>query len=242
MKLCVLIPVFNHFEKIDQIIEQIIALGLPCIILDDGSHDDCKVVLEKLGAAEHVRLVRYSVNRGKGAVVCDGMQLAYDSGYSHVLQVDADGQHNLNDIPAFISLAKLYPGDIVSGERRYSQLPASRRYGRMLTDFWVWVNTLSLQIRDSMCGFRLYPLAPTIALLSRKKIGSRMDFDTDILVRLYWEGVDVRHVTTRIIYGDETISHFRLFQDNVRITRMHTRLFFGMLIRVPQLLFRQKKL
>src|SRR5690606_35841810 len=92
------------------------------------------------------------------------------------------------------------------------------------------------QIRDSMCGFRLYPLAPTVALFEAERIGNRMDFDTAIMVHWVWRGGRVRHIPTRVSYPADGVSHFKLWRDNVLISRMHARLFFGMLWRLPVLL------
>lgn len=108
----------------------------------------------------------------------------------------------------------------------------------MVTDFWVWINTLSFIIKDSMCGYRLYPLAETVALISDTAVGRRMDFDTDILVRLYWRGIAVEQLQIRIRYHGDSVSHFDMLQDNIRISKMHARLFFGMLTRLPGLMAR----
>ncbi len=111
----------------------------------------------------------------------------------------------------------------------------------MITDFWVWINTLSFTIKDSMCGYRLYPLAETMPLISDTAVGQRMDFDTDILVRLYWRGIAVEQLETRIHYHHDGVSHFDMLRDNLRISKMHTRLFFGMLVRLPVLMARTWK-
>ena len=66
-----------------------------------------------------------------------------------------------------------------------------------------------------------------------------MDFDTEIMVRLSWKGVRIISVPTRVTYPRDGISHFRMLEDNVYISRMHTRLFFGMLWRLPALLSRR---
>jgi hypothetical protein len=118
-------------------------------------------------------------------------------------------------------------------------VPRSRLYGRYATHVWVWINTLSLDIRDSMCGFRMYPLASLLPLLERTRIGARMDFDSDVIVRLHWRGVPVRNQPTRVTYPQDGISHFRLWRDNVRISALHARLFVGMLWRSPLLLWRK---
>lgn len=237
---CVIIPVYNHELKIQQVVEQILAFDLDIILVDDGSQESCASVLDAIAAEyERLKLFRFEVNQGKGAAVCHALEMASTLGYSHALQVDADGQHDLRDIPLFLKAAELKPNAVVSGERIYSSVPKNRRYGRMVTDVWVYINTLSLEIKDSMCGYRMYPLVSSMKTIQRYSIGRRMDFDTDILVKLYWDGHAVVHVPTKVLYDDEIASHFDLLQDNIRISKMHALLFFGMLIRLPALLLRR---
>ena len=157
-----------------------------------------------------------------------------------MLQVDADGQHCIADVPRFIQQAAARPEALIVGYPQYDEsVPSIRLYGRYLTHAWVWINTLSLQIKDSMCGFRIYPVAPVLSLIQHRTLGSRMDFDTEILVRLCWDGVDIVNVRTKVGYPADGVSHFRLWFDNVLISRMHATLFFGMLVRAPQLLARK---
>ncbi len=238
---CVLIPVYNHEHAIGAVVADVLTHGAQCILVDDGSSADCAKVLDELAAAspQQITLVRRQVNGGKGAAVLSGFQQAAIAGYSHALQIDADGQHCVADIPKFLALAAAHPAAVISGYPQYDEsVPKLRLYGRYLTHVWVWINTLSLQIKDSMCGFRVYPVAPVIALAERQKLGARMNFDTDILVRLYWEGLEVLNLPTRVSYPSDGVSHFRVWLDNALITRMHTTLFFGMLVRIPRLLAR----
>ena len=238
---CIVIPVYNHWRAMYRLVEHVVSLQIEVIIIDDGSHQTCKSTLAKIEQAfpESVELISHQNNRGKGAVVCEALKHAKSRGFTHAIQVDADGQHKIEDIPKFLSLGKQHPDSIISASRPYASLPKNRRYGRMVTDFWVCVNTLSLDVKDSMCGFRLYPLHETCKLLKKAHVGQRMDFDTDILVRLYWQGVRVKHITIDVVYDTEDTSHFDLLHDNIRISRMHTLLFFGMLVRIPVLLSRK---
>jgi len=241
-KPCVLIPVYNHEHAIADVVKAVLASGLPCILVDDGSAPACAQVLDRLAgeAPSRVILLRHEVNRGKGGAVITGIQYAARAGYSHALQIDADGQHCAADIPRFIEHAAARPSAVIVGYPEYDEtVPAVRLYARYLTHVWVWINTLSLQIRDSMCGFRVYPVAPVLALTQRHRLGERMDFDTDVLVRLCWEGIEMVNVGTRVGYPADGVSHFRLWLDNILISRMHTMLFFGMLIRLPKLLARR---
>lgn len=241
-KPCVVIPVYNHEQAIGGVVNTVLTLNLPCILVDDGSSQVCAHVLDRI-AADHsaqVTLLRHETNRGKGGAVLTGIHKAARAGFTHVLQIDADGQHCVADIPMFIAQAKEHPAAIVVGYPVYDQsVPLLRFYGRYLTHVWVWINTLSLQIKDSMCGFRVYPVEPVLALTQRHKIGERMNFDTDILVRLYWDGLKIVNVPTRVGYPTDGVSHFRGWHDNVLISWMHTKLFFGMLLRLPRLLARK---
>jgi glycosyltransferase involved in cell wall biosynthesis len=241
MKACVVIPFYNHAGAIAHVVGALKSLGLPCRIVDDGSDEQAQQVLAQLAAAESwVTVQRLAHNGGKGAAVIAGCEAAFADGFTHALQIDADGQHDAADAARLLEQARRDPGAMVTGEAVYdSSVPRSRHYGRYLTHVWVWINTLSFEIRDSMCGLRVYPLAATCAIWRRQRVDSRMAFDTEILVRLCWSGVRIITVPARVTYPRDGVSHFRMLEDNVHISWMHTRLFFGMLRRLPMLLFRR---
>ncbi len=238
----VVVPVYDHPATIAQVVAQVLANGVPCLLVDDGSGPACAEVLDTLAAAHpgQVTLVRLPFNQGKGAAMLAGFEAAAAQGRSHVLQIDADGQHACADIPKFLDLARAQPRAVIAGCPVYdASVPKGRLYGRYATHIWVWINTLSLDIRDSMCGFRVYPLASLMPLLRSTRIGRRMDFDSDVIVRLHWRGVPVVNLPTRVTYPQDGVSHFRMWRDNVRISAMHGRLFLGMLWRSPLLLWRK---
>lgn len=238
----IVIPIYNHKDSIAGVVSKLAVYGLPIFIVNDGSNAATQSVLEALAASQPlVRLSHLPQNAGKGAAVMHGFREAFAAGCTHALQVDADGQHDLADVPCFVEESRTRPQAIIAGRPQYdTSAPASRRYGRYVTHFWVWVETLSFAVGDSMCGFRLYPLAPTVALIDRCRIPTRMDFDTEIIVRLFWMGLPVINLPTRVIYPEHGLSHFRLWQDNLRISWMHTRLCAGMLLRLPLLLWRKR--
>lgn len=237
---CAVIPVYNHESAITTVVDALLASHLPCILVDDASDKSCADVLDQLALRDDVHLIRLATNQGKGGAVMTGMREASRLGFSHALQVDADGQHDLQDVTRFIELSRAHPDAVICGYPQYDEsVPKGRLYARYLTHVMVWINTLSLQIRDSMCGFRVYPLPPTLALIESTKIGKRMDFDSDILVRLAWRNLPMAWLQTKVHYPLDGVSHFRMFHDNVLISRMHTRLFFGMLLRSPLILWRR---
>jgi glycosyltransferase involved in cell wall biosynthesis len=241
MKACIIIPVYNHEKAIANVVEKLKGFGLPCFLVNDGSSISCSQVVADCADKESswLTLITRPENSGKGAAVIDGFKAAIARGYSHAIQIDADGQHDVNAIPEFIATSQQHPDAMILGQPIFdASVPKSRLYGRKITNFWIRINTLSTAIADGMCGFRLYPLAAVNKLIGTKQIAQGMDFDIDIVVHLYWQGVKAINLPTAVKYPDDGVSHFRLWQDNLMISKTHARLFFGMLIRIPQLLFR----
>lgn len=241
MKICVIVPVYNHEEAILYVVSKLKDYGLPCLLINDGSSSSCSQILIDCSMRESkwVTLLTRRENGGKGAAVLDGFKEAMRLGFTHVLQIDADGQHDFNDIPKFLEASRLHPEAMILGSPLFDEtVPKGRLYGRKITNLWIWINTLSFAIADGMCGFRLYPLAVVEQLISKAHIAKRMDFDIDIVVRLYWQGAGVINIPTAVKYPYDGVSHFKLWRDNFMISKAHARLFFGMLIRIPGLLFR----
>jgi len=240
-RICVLIPVFDHADSIGDVVAGIRGYGLPVILIDDGSSRDCANELDAQARADvHVELIRLPDNAGKGAAVLAGARHALARGFSHGFQIDADGQHDLDAIPDAIERTARAPTAVVGGSPIFDgSIPAERLYGRYITYALVWLNTWSFTIRDPLCGFRVYPLAETVALANRQHIRQRMDFDVDIIVRLAWDGVPIDSVPVAVRYPIDGISHFNLRRDNLLIARLHVVLFFGMLIRAPLLATRR---
>lgn len=236
----VVIPVYDHEHAIGAMVDGVRAVGQDCLLVDDGSRASCAAVLQALAQREGVHLLRLPENQGKGGAMLAGFHEAARHGATHVLQIDADGQHETGDIPRFLAAAAAEPEAVIAGAPRYDDsVPKARLYGRYLTHVWVWINTLSFDIRDSMCGFRVYPLGSVLPLIEAEPPGKRMDFDPEILVRLHWRGVPVRNIETAVHYPSDGVSHFDVWRDNARISRLHARLFFGMLLRLPRLLARK---
>ena len=238
---CVLIPVFDHEHAIAAVVAAARNHRLPCILVDDGSGPSCARALDALAAADPgVQVLRLPTNLGKGGAVAAGLRAAARQRFTHALQLDADGQHDVHDLPRFLAASEKEPRAVICGRPNFGpDMPRSRFYGRYLTHVFVWLNTLSFDIPDAMCGFRVYPVAEMVRLLDEERPGSRMDFDIEVLVRLHWRGVSMRWLDTRVRYPQDGISHFRLGLDNLLISRMHSRLFLGMLRRLPRLVSRR---
>jgi glycosyltransferase involved in cell wall biosynthesis len=240
MKTCIVIPVYNHHIAIKQMMCALQNTSLPCLLVNDGSSEDCSTALRALDKQhDWVTLHERVENGGKGAAVMDGLRLAIKMGFSHAIQIDADGQHCLQDIIKFQQASEQQPDKLILGTPKYDEaVPKGRLYGRQITNVWIWINTLSFAIKDGMCGFRCYPLSAIDTVLKSANLGQRMDFDIEIVVRLYWQGLDVENIETQVDYPLDGISHFKMFQDNVLISKKHAQLFFAMLPRIPRLILR----
>ena len=242
MSYCIVIPNYNHTVVIDKLLGSLAEFQLPVIMINDGSDADSSAFMQALAERySYVTLVSHPHNQGKGAAVQTGLKQADSMGFTHAIQVDADGQHDITDINKLVALSQAQPNQLISGRPIYNEsVPKHRYYARYLTHVWVWIETLSFDIKDTMCGFRVYPLAETLGLLEKHgTLGQYMAFDTEVMVRLYWDGVETTFLATKVNYPEHGVSHFRLWEDNVAISWMHTRLVFGMLKRLPQLLLRK---
>jgi predicted LPLAT superfamily acyltransferase len=236
---CAVIPSRNHHRVIADVVAGCRRAGLPVYIVDDGSDPPTRAAL---AALENVELLRLEPNQGKGAAILTGCRCAAAAGFTHAVQVDADGQHDLTVLPRLLELGRAHPEALVLGRPLYdASVPRARAIGRKLTNFWVAVETLSGEIEDAMCGFRLYPIAATLAIADEEGVSLRMGFDIDIAVRVSWRGTPVLNVPVGVTYPEGNTSNFHVLRDNWQITKLHTGLVFAMLARLPSLLRRRAR-
>lgn len=224
---CIVVPVYRHAAKFAAF-SKLLPEGLPVIVVDDGNREEESSILQSLGYP----MVRLSRNQGKGGATLAGLRKARDYGYSHALQIDADGQHDVSDIPKYLSIAADNPRALVSGCPLYdANAPKANVYGRKITNFWVWVETGCRDIRDAMCGFRVYPLGPMAPLLNKGILFKRMGGDIEILVRAHWQGIKIITLDTKVAYPEDGFSNFSMIKDNIRFFGLHTMLVCTMLTR-----------
>ncbi len=221
---CVVIPTFNNPATIRRVVERVRQKIADIVVVDDGGGAEAAAEIDRLGAEQLAHVVRRKVNGGKGAAVKSGFEAARSLGYTHVLQVDADDQHDLNDIPRFLASAEENPDALILGHPIFdATVPRGRLAGRQVSIFWAALETGGRAIVDPMCGFRVYPLAAAMA----ERCGDGMEFDIEIGVRMAWSRVPVVNLPTRVRYvpaAEGGVSHFRLWRDNARISWLHTRL------------------
>ena len=242
MKFCAIVPVYRHEKASRKVAETLAAQGLSTILVDDGNAPEGHEILVQIAnEVPNTTLVTREKNGGKGAAVISGLKAAFEMGFTHALQVDADGQHDMEAIPFFLKAAQKHPMDLVAAFPQYdASVPKAREQGRKITNFWVAIETLSKDIPDSMCGFRVYPVA-LVWPVAKKIRNYRMGFDIEILVRLSWTGLKMFFYPIKVKYPEDGVSNFRAVRDNVAISLTHTKLCLGMLLRSPMILARRLK-
>lgn len=230
---CALVPTYDNPDTIGPVVERVRSWLPDVIVVDDGSREPGWRAVQTLAATPRVHVHRRDKNGGKGAAVKDGFRIARGLGFTHALQVDADGQHQLEDIPLFVEAARAQPQALILGAPIFdASAPRARLIGRQITRFWTNLETYGKRvIQDPMCGFRVYPLDAAIRADAK---GDAMDFDPEIAVRMVWDEAPVVNLPTRIRYLTRKaggVSHFRHVRDDALISWMHTRLVFGAIFR-----------
>lgn len=220
-RFAVIIPVYNHGKSVLSVVQSALNLGLPVIVVDDGSTDGgCRALCDIKG----VQLIRHETNLGKGAALLTGFQAA--SGIADwAVTLDADGQHHPQDAPLLMERVADYQKVIVVGCRKRmldAGAPWTSRFGRGFSNFWIRMAGGACVV-DSQSGFRIYPLPEVLALGVRAR---RYQFEVEVLVKARWHGLPVVEAPIRVTYqpGNERVSHFRPFMDFMRNSHTFCRL------------------
>jgi glycosyltransferase involved in cell wall biosynthesis len=240
----VLIPSYNPGPKVYETVRAARQHWSPVWVVVDGSSDGTSAGLQRLAEADSaLRVIVLQKNRGKGAAVLCGLDAAAAEGYTHALTVDSDGQHPTELIPEFMATSMQHPDCMVLGVPVFdASAPMLRVKGRQVSNWWANLETLWAGIGDSLYGFRVYPVAPLRRVMRSQRWMRRFDFDPEAVVRLCWQGVRPinRPAPVKYFRAEEGgVSHFNYWRDNLLLTWMHTRLFFGFVLRLPLLLRRR---
>jgi glycosyltransferase involved in cell wall biosynthesis len=240
----VLVPSYNPGPKVFAAIREALDRWAPVWVVIDGSTDESVQGLLAMAANEPgLRVFVLPENRGKGAAVLFGLREARNLGFTHALTMDSDGQHPAERIQAFMQASMASPGAMVLGRPVFdSSAPSLRVRGRRISNWWANLETLWAGIDDSLYGFRVYPIEALIAVMQRQLWMRRFDFDVEAVVRLCWRGVRPINLAAPVRYfrpEEGGVSHFNYGRDNVLLTWMHFRLFWGFILRLPSLSVRR---
>ncbi len=243
MKHLVLLPSYNTGPRLIETVRLARAAWSPVWVVLDGSTDGSAASLAALPADEGLRVLALPRNAGKGAAILHGMRAAAAQGFTHIVTVDADGQHPASSIAPFVAASQANPAAMILGVPEFGpEAPALRVGGRRISNWWANLETLWAGIGDSLFGFRVYPIAPLLAIMEQHRWMRRYDFDAEAAVRLCWAGVQPVNLPAPVRYfrpDEGGVSHFRYGRDNILLTWMHIRLMLGFLRRLPVLAWRR---
>jgi glycosyltransferase involved in cell wall biosynthesis len=229
IKPLIVIPVYNHARTLREVATRALDVCGDVLVVDDGSTDGSAEALRDLP----VRFIRHEINRGKGVAILTAAAEARRLGMSHIITIDADGQHDPANISRFIPVIRENPLAIVIGKRIFNSktVPFSSRFGRSFSNFWLRVET-GYSLKDTQSGFRSYPV---IVLEWLKLHDKRYSFEVEVLVKAAWAKVALKEVDISVYYPepDKRISHFRPLMDNLALTVLHTRLFTRDILPMP---------
>jgi glycosyltransferase involved in cell wall biosynthesis len=240
----VIIPSYNTGAKVYETVRDARVVWNPVWVVIDGSTDGTEQGLREMARTDAaLKLFVMPANRGKGAAVLHGLQAAQAAGFTHALTMDADGQHPAEMIAPFMQASQQRPAAMVLGRPVFdASAPLLRVRGRRVSNWWTNLETLGAGIDDSLYGFRVYPIAELVGVMSRQPWMRRFDFDTEAVVRLAWRGVAPINLAAPVKYlrpEEGGVSHFRYGRDNVLLTWMHARLMFEFVLRLPGLAWRR---
>jgi len=240
----VLIPSYNTGNRVFSTVREARNYWNPVWVVVDGSSDGTGAGLKAVAESDAgLRVLLHSKNRGKGAALLSGLREAEGQGFTHVLTMDADGQHPAQCITEFMAISQARADALVLGVPVFDEsAPRLRKSGRKISNWWAGLETLWLGIGDSLFGFRVYPIAPLRAVMESGFFMRRFDFDPEAAVRLCWRGLQPINVLAPVKYfspDEGGVSHFHYVRDNALLTWMHMRLMAGFLIRLPLLLRRK---
>lgn len=226
----VLIPSYNTGPILEATVREALAKSVwPVCVVIDGSADGSEKAVIALAADEtRLEVIQKSENEGKGAAVRTGLTKYHARGFSHVLVMDADGQHAADEINRFIDCASRYPDAMILGQPVFDDdVPWERLYGRKLSVWMVFIEVGGRAIGDPLFGFRVYPAKALLSVMSKPGRSNRYDFDPEVAVRLYWMGIEALKLNARVKYLSKEsggVSHFHYFRDNFRFVCLHVRL------------------
>lgn len=240
----VIIPSYNPGPKVYETVRMARQYWSPVWVVIDGSTDGSETTLNAMALEDTgLRVIHLPRNKGKGAAVLHGLNLASAEGYTHALTMDSDGQHPPDLIPAFMAESIKQPDAMILGKPIFdTSAPNIRVQGRKLSNWWANLETLWAGIGDSLFGFRVYPIEPLRKVMRYQPWMRHFDFDPEAAIRLSWRGVKVVNLAAPVRYfsiDEGGVSHFRYLRDNILLTWMYTRLFIGFILRLPMLLTRR---
>ena len=210
-KVLTLIPAWNEVDFIAPIVSATVS-RYPLLVVDDGSTDATAQVAEDLGA----NVIGHSENKGKGLALQTGFNWAIENGFDAVITLDADGQHDPDEIQNFIEAYERCGADLIIGKRDFRKMPFPNNFAN-----WTGSLLLSLvlgrRIFDNQSGYRLHSrhLLQSIDLHT-----TGFEREVEMVIVAVCGGFSLNWVDIRTIYGTGKKSYFHPWYDSLRFLKM----------------------
>ncbi len=219
----VLIPTYNNQNTLSDVIESVLKYTDRIIVVNDGATDRTEEILSRYS---NITVVKHKLNKGKGVALRTGFKKALELGYRYVITIDSDGQHNPEELPAFLEKIEKEPDSLIVGARNMEQssVPGKSSFGHKFSNFWYKVET-GIDLPDTQSGYRLYPVEK---LQGMKFFTNKFEFEIEVIVRAAWRGINVTSVPVSVVYFPEEtrVTHFRPVRDFTRVSILNTVLVF----------------
>jgi len=237
-RICVIVPTYNNAGTIADVLHRIESITQQIIVVNDGSTDDTKAILDADFAS--LSRVEYAENKGKGYALRRGLRYAREQGYAYAITIDSDGQHFPEDIPLIVQKHEQNPDAIVVGARCLNEknMPSGNTFANKFSNFWFKLQT-SIDLPDTQSGFRLYPLNH---LSGERFLTARYEAELALLVFSAWAGTPIVSTPVRVYYPPQEarVTHFRPFADFARISLLNGALcFLAVVYGYPRMLLRK---
>ena len=215
-KVCVVMPTYNNGNTLRDVVERVLNFCSDVIVVNDGCTDNSPEILDAFG--EHITVVDYGRNRGKGYALKQGFKKAKAMGFDYALTIDSDGQHFPEDIPLFVNALEQHPNALIVGSRNLNQdnMPGGNTFANKFSNFWFKIQT-GISLPDTQTGYRLYPLQKLPHIFS-----ARYEAELSLLVFSAWRGIDLVPIKVNVCYPEDRVTHFRPFWDFFRISVLNT--------------------
>jgi glycosyltransferase involved in cell wall biosynthesis len=215
------VPVYNNRDTVRNVVSKCISVCKNVVVVDDGSTD---VDVSNLLSGMDIIYLKHEKNLGKGQAILTAARYVGDADGRYIITIDADGQHNPDDISKFYPLILENDSSLIIGCRDFDtdNIPPKSRFGRKFANFWLRVET-GKTIDDCQSGFRAYP----VFFLNKTSFrGRHYDFEAEVLAKASWAGLELKMVDIDVYYPkpEERVSHFKPYRDNLRLTLTHSML------------------
>lgn len=220
MQATVIIPSLNPDEKLERVVEGLIAAGFERVVLvNDGSDSAHTAPFERLSALPAVTVLHHPQNKGKGCALKTAFAyvLAEQPDCPGVITVDGDGQHTAEDVRRLAQSMEESEDVVWLGARDFSapQVPFRSRFGNVASRLTLRY-LCGMRLQDTQTGLRAIPRCYLPQFMS--VAGERFEYETNMLLEIQRQGIPYAEQVINTIYIEENkTSHFRPVQDSLRV-------------------------